>query len=145
VTGAATYRLEVSTANTFATTVVNDSVLTAGSYTFPATLANGTYYWRVNAKNANGTSAWSAAWSFTENVNGIIAGTTHFAVASAGRNGVLELYMADGRRVLEAAYDLTAPMDLMLKNSMRGLAKGFYSYRLRVDSKIVSAGCVINR
>ena len=65
VSGAATYRLQVSTASTFASTVFDDSTVTAASRSVNG-LANSTvYYWRVNAKNIAGTSAWSSVWSYT--------------------------------------------------------------------------------
>jgi uncharacterized protein (TIGR02145 family)/uncharacterized repeat protein (TIGR02543 family) len=58
VTGAATYRVQVSTANTFATILTQDSTLTTGSKAISG-LSNSTrYFWRVNATNAGGTSAW---------------------------------------------------------------------------------------
>ena len=66
VCGAATYCVQVSTSSTFATTVINDSTIIEGSKTISAVLNYGfKYYWRVNAKNAAGTSSWSSVWSFT--------------------------------------------------------------------------------
>ncbi len=67
LSGATTYRLQVSTDSSFTTGMAyNDSTLT-GTTKQLSTLLNGTlYYWRVNAKNAGGlTSAWSTRWSFT--------------------------------------------------------------------------------
>jgi hypothetical protein len=62
--GAATYRVQLSTDSTFATALVNDSTLTATTRAF-ASLANSTtYYWRVNAKGAGGTSAYSPTRRF---------------------------------------------------------------------------------
>jgi hypothetical protein len=66
VTGAATYRVQVSTASDFSTGIVaDDSMLTAASKAMNSLTNNTVYYWRVNAKNAGGTSAWSTAFSFT--------------------------------------------------------------------------------
>jgi hypothetical protein len=66
VTGAATYRIQVSTASDFSTGIVaDDSTLTVASKAMNSLTNNTVYYWRVNAKNAGGTSAWSAAFSFT--------------------------------------------------------------------------------
>jgi hypothetical protein len=64
VTGAATYNLQVSTVSTFVSRVVDDT-LTSTSQACGGLSGNTTYYWRVNAKNAGGTSAWSSVWSFT--------------------------------------------------------------------------------
>jgi hypothetical protein len=65
-TGADTYRLQVDTSSSFATTSVNDSTIIGTSHSLSTALTVGiTYYWRVNAKNSAGTSAYSTTWSFT--------------------------------------------------------------------------------
>jgi hypothetical protein len=64
-TGATSYRLQVSTSPNFTSTAVNQSGITGTSYDITG-LSNGTlYYWRVNATNTGGTSAYSIRWSFT--------------------------------------------------------------------------------
>jgi Tol biopolymer transport system component len=63
--GATSYRLQVSTSNAFSTTVFDQSGITATSRLVSGLLNNTTYYWRVNACNAGGTSGWSSIWSFT--------------------------------------------------------------------------------
>lgn len=63
--GATSYRVQLSTDSTFATTVINDSTLTGTSRAVTGLLNNKIYYWRVNAKNAAGTSGYSAIWNFT--------------------------------------------------------------------------------
>jgi hypothetical protein len=65
VAGATTYRLQVSTVNTFATTVYNDSTRTSTSQGMTGLTVGTTYFWRVNAKNSAGTSPYSQIWSFT--------------------------------------------------------------------------------
>ncbi len=68
VSGAATYGLQVSTVSSFASTLVNQTGLSASTYNVQAGdgLAwNTNYYWRANATNTSGsTSAWSAVRSF---------------------------------------------------------------------------------
>lgn len=64
-TGAATYRVQVSTSQTFANTVFDDSTVTAATVIIGSLGNNTTYYWRVNAKNAGGTSPFSTAFSFS--------------------------------------------------------------------------------
>ncbi len=64
-TGAASYRLQVSTDAGFGTTAVDQSNITTTSYAVSGLTGNTTYYWRVNATNAGGTSAYSSTWSFT--------------------------------------------------------------------------------
>ena len=63
---ATSYQVQVSTVSNFASTVFDQSGITATSASVtPALLNNTQYYWRVNATNAGGTSAWSTVWSFT--------------------------------------------------------------------------------
>jgi hypothetical protein len=65
-TGADTYRVQVSTASNFLTTVFDQSGLAATSVAVTPALSNSSvYYWRVNATNTGGTSEWSTVWSFT--------------------------------------------------------------------------------
>src|SRR3989339_458243 len=63
-TGAATYHVQVSTSNTFASILLEDSTLTATSKTITGLDNNLTHYWRVRAKNAGNVSAWASPWSF---------------------------------------------------------------------------------
>ena len=62
----ASYAVQVSTTATFSSTVYSQSGVTGGTSVTTSSLSNlTTYYWEVNATNANGTSAWSGVWSFT--------------------------------------------------------------------------------
>jgi hypothetical protein len=65
VTGATTYHVQVSSAQSFAAILVDDSTLTTTSKTIGLLSNNTTYYWRVSASNAGGTSAYSPTRSFT--------------------------------------------------------------------------------
>ncbi len=63
--GAASYTAQVSTDPGFATFVYNQSGITGTSTNVTGLAGNTVYYWRVNATNAGGTSAFSSTWSFT--------------------------------------------------------------------------------
>ena len=78
--GATSYRLQVSTSNAFSTTVFDQSGIVSTSQVVSGLLNNTTYYWRVNASNAGGTSGWSSIWSFTTVVSALtpINDTTEF-------------------------------------------------------------------
>jgi hypothetical protein len=67
--GATSYQLQVSTSSSFTTTALNQSGITATSYAVGGLTNNTIYYWRVNATNAGGTSAYSSAWSFTTSIS----------------------------------------------------------------------------
>ncbi len=62
-----TYRVLVATASTFAAaTLVENQTVTASTWTVPADDLDGytTYWWKVNASNGVGTSAWSVIRNF---------------------------------------------------------------------------------
>jgi hypothetical protein len=61
---AASYELEISTAGTFGTTIYNETGASLTSATITGLSNSTTYYWRVNASNAD-SSNWSGSWSFT--------------------------------------------------------------------------------
>lgn len=67
VSGAVSYRVQVSADSLFVTTAYDTSGVTASQLTVPSgKLAQSTkYYWRVNATNAGGTGPWSGVWNFT--------------------------------------------------------------------------------
>lgn len=64
-TAATSYNLEYSTSSTFAANVNSITGITTTSRAISGLANSTTYYWRVSATNATGTSAWSAARSFT--------------------------------------------------------------------------------
>jgi hypothetical protein len=57
------YTLQVSTDSMFSSFVLNSS-LSYSQKTLGPLNYNTTYYWRVRAENATGTSPWSSTWSF---------------------------------------------------------------------------------
>ena len=59
------YRVQLSTSSSFATTVVDSSNVTDSTIVFPGLASLTIHYWRVSATNAAGTSAFSTARQFT--------------------------------------------------------------------------------
>ena len=57
--GATSYNLQVSTASTFATKVVDATGISTTSYATTALSGNTTYYWQASATNGAGTSSWA--------------------------------------------------------------------------------------
>ena len=62
---ATSYRLQVSTDQNFGTIVYDQSNITGTSQAVTWLLNGTTYYWRVNASNAGGTSSYSTVFNFT--------------------------------------------------------------------------------
>jgi len=70
VPGATSYRVQLSTEPGFGTTIINAVTGATSQYQVTTALSyNTTYYWRVNATNAGGTSGWSEVWSFSTLIN----------------------------------------------------------------------------
>jgi hypothetical protein len=64
VSEATTYALQLSTVSLFSPTILNQTRSTTESITIGGIEYASSYYWHVDATNAEGTSAWSAVWSF---------------------------------------------------------------------------------
>jgi YVTN family beta-propeller protein len=62
---AGSYGIQVSTSIAFNSTVLSQTGMTQTNVTVRGLSNGATCYWRVDAGNAGGTSAWSAIWSFT--------------------------------------------------------------------------------
>jgi len=141
VAGAITYRVQVSTISTFTSTVIDDSALIAGTRTLASGLNDGIYYWRVNAKNTAGTSAWSTISNFVVSGVGIATAAPHYEPVVIGHNGTLEVYTANGSRVMEIAYGASATKTQLLNTASKTLAKGYYTYRFcSVDANVEIVG-----
>jgi hypothetical protein len=144
VASAVTYHIQVSTINTFAGIVVDDSTLTVGSKLVSGLKNSTTYFWRANTKNAGGTSSWSAIFSFTVLTDGVAAAIPQFMPIQMGHNGVLEIYLANGSRVMDLVYKATACKSQLLATASKSLVKGYYTYRFRgTDAKIEIVGKLI--
>ena len=90
---AVTYRVQVATTSTFSATIADDSTLTTGTKSVSGLLNSTQYFWRVNAKNTAGTSAWSAPWNFT-------------TVSTTGyKTKYVIIYVVDGSRYIETMGD----------------------------------------
>ena len=63
--GATSYRVQVSTSSSFATTVYDQSGIASTSTNVSGLAGSTVYYWRANATNAGGTSGFSTVFSFT--------------------------------------------------------------------------------
>lgn len=68
-TGAATYRLQISTDSFFTTIVYNDSTIALTNKTLSTLVNVNKYYWRVSAKNSAGTSSFSASSNFVTGIS----------------------------------------------------------------------------
>lgn len=62
--GAISYRIQISTDNTFATSLVDSSGITGASFTTSDLAANTTYHWKVSASNPGGSSPFSPIRQF---------------------------------------------------------------------------------
>jgi len=64
VTGADTYRIQLSTDSLFSNLILNDSTLIDSNKIISGLNPLTNYYWRINAKNVGGVSSFSQFWKF---------------------------------------------------------------------------------
>jgi hypothetical protein len=64
-TNATTYRVQIAADAGFSSLILDDSTVSTTTRATPTLSYSTKYYWRVNAKNSGGTSAWSTVRSFT--------------------------------------------------------------------------------
>ena len=86
--GAQTYRVQVSTRSNFTSTVVDQSGLTTTATSATGLAGSTLHYWRVAATNAQGTSPWSASWTFTTAVAATIPPAPTLYFPRNGATGV---------------------------------------------------------
>ena len=107
VNDAAYYELEVDNTSSFSSPEINENNLTSSDYTVSSSLSEDTYYWRVRAKDSQGSwCEWSETWSFTISPKTITVtspnggehwelGSNHtitWSSSNAGSNVKIELY-----------------------------------------------------
>lgn len=90
---AQTFRVQLSTDSTFATTLINSGGLVFSQYNVPGGILNNNtlYYWRVNASNNAGTGPYSQVWKFRTVVSPPVAAPTLLAPPNGSINQPLTL------------------------------------------------------
>jgi len=105
---ATSYAVQVSTDQNFNTIVLDKPGLTTTSHALSG-LTNGTvYYWRVNATNVVGTSAWSAARSFTTVFNAPALSAPANGATNVSRTPSLSWVAAAGATSYNVQYSTTS-------------------------------------
>lgn len=87
VAGAASYAVQLSTSSAFASTVFNQTGLTAATYRATGLANSTTYYWKANERNGTANSAWSSVWNFTTNGTAAAPATPTLAAPANGATG----------------------------------------------------------
>lgn len=83
--GATNYAVQLSIDPNFTSYVVNTTT-TTNSFNVSGLSGNTTYYWRVNAQNTAGSSAWSQVWTFITANNISLAPPTLSSPANSSSN-----------------------------------------------------------
>jgi hypothetical protein len=104
-THAATYRVQLAADSLFATLILNDSTLTDTARS-TGTLANNTaYWWRVNARNISGTSAYSAPRRYTTAPVSLKSGDLRANISGGMRGDILQFNLPNRLPVRIRLYD----------------------------------------
>ena len=89
VSGATTYRLQLSKFSNLSIPIIDDSTITATSFASPGFEYNTRYYWRVDTKGDQGTSSWSPTWTFKTTQQPFVPGATQLLSPTNDSTGVL--------------------------------------------------------
>jgi hypothetical protein len=156
---AQTYRVQLSTDSTFATTLFDSAGVTMAEVTVPAGLLAGEtkYYWRVNGTNAAGSGSYSAVWNFTTLGVGITLNNgvvpTEYKLYNNYPNpfnpstkvrfdipkmGVvsLKIYDITGREVAVLVNNSLAPGQYEYTWDAAGFTSGVYFYRIVTEGYV---------
>jgi hypothetical protein len=87
VTGATSYKVQLTTDQTFTTQVSEFGPISQTSFYISGLAVSTTYYWRVNASNST-TSPWSAIWSFTTGSGILVAPVLYSPLNGAQGEGL---------------------------------------------------------
>jgi hypothetical protein len=130
--GATSYHVQVSTDSGFTTTVFSDSTLTTTTRNFPYT-RYGIYYWRVNAKNVGGTSAYSTTWNFTTAPVGIVPQGFTLQRLNLGNGESLRFGLPQKSHVVIQLFNSQGRMVSQLLDETRDT--GYYNVSLSIEAK----------
>jgi hypothetical protein len=148
VAGAVSYRLQISGSFYFEPnrTPIDDSTLTIGVDRNPDGIGAGYFYWRVNAKNASGTSNWSSTHYFTYNSIDAINYNNMHQTTPALDFGTLELYNLNGKCIgVFNGYVSSMLRSQLVNSNIKNVSSGCYTYKLRNKNNSVNMGRIFKK
>jgi hypothetical protein len=126
VVGTASYHLQVSATSNYSNLVVDRIGISDTFSTITNLGSNTTYYWRANASNSGGTSAWSESWNFTTIVVPTITGVVFFDLDSNGIKDFNEPGLSGWEIYISGARTDSAITDSSGKYTFTNLSWGNY-------------------
>lgn len=74
----------------------------------------------------------------------VVPAIAHHVSGALGHNGVLEVFMANGCRIIHQTFEASATKDQLINAVSKTLARGYYTYRMNsVDAKITITGKLV--
>jgi ligand-binding sensor domain-containing protein len=166
VSSASTYHLQMSTSSLFLVSALNDSTIT--DTTRAVTLGSAdSYYWRVRAKNAAGSSDWSSVFKFAATFTGVETDpaiphefhldqnypnpfnpstTIRFGVPTAASGRVkLAVYDLLGREVAVLVNGKKEPGVHQVEFDGSGLGSGMYIYKMTSEGYVQTRKLIVLR
>lgn len=148
-TNASSYSVEVSQSAGFSTIANSFNAITTNSTSLTGLTPGTTYYWRVKANNADGSSDWSASWSFTTNMtsptqslptngatNSSIAPTLNWTAISSASSYLVEISTDATFTNLISAKNTVTANSLGLTGLIAGTT---YYWRVKANSDATSS------
>ena len=148
-TNASSYSIEVSQSAGFSTIANSLNAITTNSTSLTGLIPGTTYYWRVKANNADGSSDWSASRSFTTNMTAPTLGLPTNAATNSSIAPTLNWTAITNASsyLVEISTDATFTTLLSAKNTvttnslgLSGLIAGTtYYWRVKANSSLTSS------
>ena len=164
---AVSYRVQVATDAAFTNIIVNDSLVGGTTKAISGLTNNTQYWWKVNAKNFYGTSAFSGAFTFTTTIVGINIYSTElpekvklysnypnpfnpstkirFDIPQlSGNNNVsLEVFNSAGQKVKELINQPMTAGKYEITFDAVNLSSGFYFYKLSAGNFVETKKMIV--
>ncbi len=137
VSGATSYSVQISSTAVFSSTIVNQGGITTVSSKISGLALSGGYFWRVNATNTAGTSAWSSIWSFTTVSTAVLpqndlAIAKRFSISNSG----IAYELSASSRVSITLYDIQGRQVRQILNTTQNAG----SYNIDLRREKITAG-----
>jgi len=151
VSGALTYRVQLTKLPSLTNMIVDDSTLTSATRNVGPLSPNTTYYWRVNATNEVGTSLWSNVWVFiTGPVTAVLptkfefhfkgissnASSIRYAIPTAS-DVFIRIYSIQGRLIKTILNSYQQPGFYQIPSGILSVSKGFYILDFKAGSNSI--------
>lgn len=144
------YHVQISNSNNFLNVAEEDSSLVLPEFN-AQNVDNGTYFWRVRAKNEHGTGVWSTVWEFSK---GAITSNEEVSISIPENSRLAQNYPNPFNPSTEISFEIEETSEISLKvfnligQEVATLKKGVFKagmYSVSFDGSTLPSGVYLYR